>query len=505
MIVRNCAGKALILALFALPLTACDGGSPFGGGGSQTISQSSVTDPQVRAFYEARQWQSAWDGKSEKALRGLIGNALSHGLKPSLFLDEQKLPKDGAARDAALTKAALRYADALARGYVDPQKVADVYTIPRAKADVAAGLNKALADEKLEDWFASLPPQTDEYRALFHAHQNYLQRAAQTRLQPIAEGKPLKPGARDSRVPAIADALAAIGYSPAQQANAAPPTRYTGALVDSVKRLQGDLGLDADGVIGPDTIDALNLGPAGRARQLEIAMERLRWLQRDPPKTRIDVNTAATVLDYWRDGQHVDRRNVVAGEPDKQTPQLQAPFSRLVANPKWRVPETIAAKEVATKGSGWLAANGFGFEDGKYVQASGPKNSLGLVKFDMEDKQQIYLHDTPAKALFGTPERHRSHGCVRVENALQFAGMLAKQDGVLDQLQKALAKRDETWVKLKTEIPVRLLYHTVFWDGSRVQFRPDVYGLDDIVGSALGLVRGPVRKPWEQKGEDVGP
>ena len=60
-------------------------------------------------------------------------------------------------------------------------------------------------------------------------------------------------------------------------------------------------------------------------------------------------------------------------------------------------------------------------------------------------------------------------------------------------------------MKLKTEIPVRLLYHTVFWDGSRVQFRPDVYGLDDVVGAALGLVRGPVRKPWEQKGEDVGP
>jgi len=195
----------------------------------------------------------------------------------------------------------------------------------------------------------------------------------------------------------------------------------------------------------------------------------------------------------------------VTGEPDKATPQLQASFFQLVANPKWRVPESIAAKEIATKGSGWLAANNFAFEDGKYVQQSGPKNSLGLVKFDMEDKQQIYLHDTPAKPLFSEPERHRSHGCIRVQNALEFAGLLASQDGVAEQLQKALASGDETWVKLKTEIPVRLLYHTVFWDGSRVQFRPDVYGLDDVVGAALGLVRGPVRKPWEQKGEDVGP
>ena len=81
-------------------------------------------------------------------------------------------------------------------------------------------------------------------------------------------------------------------------------------------------------MIGNDTLDALNAGPAGRARQLAIAMERLRWLERDPPTTRIDVNTAATFLDYWRDGQHVDRRKVVAGEPDKPTPQLQAPIRR---------------------------------------------------------------------------------------------------------------------------------------------------------------------------------
>jgi murein L,D-transpeptidase YcbB/YkuD len=469
------------------------------------VAQSAVSDPQVRAFYEIRQWQAAWDGKSEKTIIGIIGGGLAHGLKPSLFLDEQKLPEDKAARELVLTKAALRYADALARGYVDPKKVSEVYTIPRARADAAAGLNRALQDGKLEEWFASLPPQTDEYRALFQAHEEYLRRTVDNHSVTIPSGKAIKRGQRDKRLPAIAAALGTIGYAPAEQPNASPPKRYTGALVESVKRLQGDLGLKPDGIIGNDTIDALNLGPAGRARQLEIAMERLRWLQRDPPKTRIDVNIAATVLDYWRNGRHVDRRNVVAGEPDKQTPQLQAPFSRLVANPKWRVPESIAEKEIATKGSGWLAANNFAFQDGKYVQQSGPENSLGLVKFDMEDKEQIYLHDTPAKALFAEPERHRSHGCVRVENAIEFAGLLASQDGVVEQLQEALASQEEQWVKLRTEIPVRLLYHTVFWDGARVQFRPDVYGLDDVVGAALGLVRGPVRKPWETKNGDVGP
>ena len=123
----------------------------------------------------------------------------------------------------------------------------------------------------------------------------------------------------------------------------------------------------------------------------------------------------------------------------------------------------------------------------------------------MQDKEQIYMHDTPAKALFGLPDRHRSHGCVRVENAIQFAEMLASQDGVLRQFEDALASGDEKWVKLKTAIPVRMLYQTAFWDGSRIQFRADVYGRDDDVAAALGFVRGAPRKAYRSPGEEIGP
>jgi murein L,D-transpeptidase YcbB/YkuD len=260
-----------------------------------------------------------------------------------------------------------------------------------------------------------------------------------------------------------------------------------------------------DGVIGPDTLVALNSGPADRARQLAIAMERLRWLDRTPPATRIDVNTAATTLHFWRDGKLVDKRAVVAGEPDKPTPQIQAPFFRLVANPTWTVPKSIVENEISKKGSGWLQANNFIVKNGQYVQQSGPKNSLGIVKFDMLDDYAIYLHDTPAKALFGLPERHRSHGCVRVENALQFAAAIAQQQGIMDAFRKGMASGDETFVKLKTEIPVRLLYHTAFFDGGKVQFRPDVYGWDDNVAMALGLVRGRAHKMFKPEGEDIGP
>jgi len=502
-------GKALILALFSVVLAGC-GNKPAVNPKQVDSSalQSQARDPQVRAFYQARQWQAAWDKKAESTLLDILERAPANGLKPELFL-KQPLPTDASAREAALTKAALNYASALARGYADPKKVAAIYTIPRPNPNVAQGLATALEGRDLEQWFASLPPQTDEYRALSEAHLQYLRSAGEANAAPIPAGKLLKPHHRDPRIPAVIAALRASGYlpptPPEQKPQGPPASRYTPQLVAAVKALQTDFGMKPDGVIGPATLDALNSGAAGRARQLAIAMERLRWLERNPPATRIDVNTAATLLDYWRGGQHLDRREVVAGEPDKPTPQIQARFSQLVANPYWRIPDSIYKEELANKGSGYLARNRMTFMNGRLVQLPGPKNSLGLVKFNMEDPQDIYLHDTPAKALFGLPERHRSHGCVRVQNALQFAAMLADQDGVLPQFQKALASGKESYVKLKTSIPVRLLYHTAFWDGSRIQFRPDVYGWDDNVAMALGLVRGAPRKAYKSQSEDIGP
>jgi len=261
-----------------------------------------------------------------------------------------------------------------------------------------------------------------------------------------------------------------------------------------------------DGVLGRETIGVLSRSPGARARQLAVAMERLRWLPRTAPTTRIDVNTAASTLDYWRDGQHVDHRKVINGEGDKPTPQLQAPIFQLVANPTWNVPKGIGEKELTKKSQAWLAENKFVFKDGKWEQMSGPKNSLGTVKFDMRDDEAIYLHDTPEKAVFALPDRHRSHGCVRVENAPEFAMALAEQEGVLDKFQEAMQSEDETFVKLPREIPVRLLYQTAFWDGSRVQFRRDVYGWDENVAKALDLAPGePQKIDQPESSDDIGP
>jgi murein L,D-transpeptidase YcbB/YkuD len=483
-------GTAIGLALCSATLSGCNFNNQ-----SSSQSQGNASTGDI---------DGAWKSNTEQQLREAIANAPANGLKPELFLK-------GGEKGAALTQAALKYASALANGYSDPTQLHEVYTIPRYVVDVRPGLQQALQKGDVKAWLDSLVPQTDEYKALSQAHLHYLQLAAKTQFQPVPDGKPIKPGGHDPRVPQVVAAMQALGYlnAPQQggapngkQASAAGSNVYSSGLVAAVKKLQGDYGFKQDGIIGGNTLDALNAGPGYRARELAVAMERLRWLPRNPPATRMDVNTAASFLDYFRDGQHVDHRNVVEGEADKPTPQLQAPIVRLVANPTWTVPKGIGATELATKSQSWLQDNGFVLKGDQYVQQSGPKNSLGLVKFDMDDKEAIYLHDTPAKALFGLDDRHRSHGCVRVENAVQFATALAQQEGVLDQFQKGMQSQNETFIKLPNPIPVRLLYHTAFWDGSHVVFRQDVYGWDDNVAKALGLEPGPPQKIEQPESSD---
>ena len=494
-------GGAFGLALLSVALPSCSkGGNP----STQTGSGAQ----------QSAAGQLAWNKRTEKQLLDAIAQAPANGLKPDLFL-KGELPKDDAQRDAALTTAALRYADALARGYVDPKKVSATYTIARPSADVRTGLAQAIQSGTVGEWLASLPPQTDEYRALSQAHLHFLQLAANGKPTPIPGGKPIKPGRRDTRIPLVVAALEAngmLGPSTATQprpgASGAAQTasdHYTPQIAQAVRQVQTEFGLTADGVIRGDTIDALNADPSYRARQLAIAMERLRWLVRDPPPTRIDVNTAASLLDYWRDGALRQQLRVINGQPGKwTTPQIQAPIFQLVANPYWRVPDRIVDDELSKKSPAYLAANDFSWREGRLIQLPGPKNSLGIVKFDMRDPQQIYLHDTPFKSWFSADERHRSHGCVRVQNALDFAFELASQDGVQDKFQEAMASGEESYVKLKREVPVRLFYHTAFWDGSRIQFRSDIYGWDDDVARALGLEQGAQRAAYRQQ-EDVGP
>ena len=422
-----------------------------------------------------------WSETTARQLHEAIAGRAAHGLDRLRFEDiAPGAPLD----DAALTRAALAYAAALAGGASDPVKLYRVYTLPRPKPDLPRGLAAALAAGKVGEWLASLAPQDDGYRTLSRAY--LALRGHDDAVPAIPQAKAaLKPGATDPRIPAIARQLAAFDYL---DASAAQGERYTPAMVAAVRRMQADYGVRPDGTIGDETVAILNLSDADRARAIAVDMERMRWLERTPPATRIDVNLAAARLTYWRDGKIADTRKVVIGKPDTETPQIGSPIFRLVANPTWTVPRSIERKEIAGKGAAYLRRNDMMWKDGRIVQRSGPRNALGLVKFDMRNPYAIYLHDTPAKQLFAVVQRERSHGCVRVEDALGFAGMIAREEGVLDRWNEARASGKEAFVGLPREIPVRLLYQTVLLDkdGDPI-VRGDPYEWNDRIAAALGF------------------
>ena len=492
------------------------GGSGDGGEGVAAVRPSRVTaeelraavsDPRVERFYEARGWRPAWNEATARALVETIGRAPAHALAPDAFLEAAARSDEPAAREAGLSLAALAYAEALARGRIDPADLYGIYTIDRPDPDLAAGLEAALGQGDVAAWLEGLAPQDEEYRRLAEAYEAAGGRQAAERRAPVPAGPAIRPGAADPRLAAVVAALRAGGYlaAPAdgQEAQRAP-ARYGEELAAAVRRLQEDHGLEPNGVIGDETRAALNQSAFERARTLAVNLERRRWLPRAAPATRIDVNTAGAVLTYWRGGAVADRRRVVVGQPGNETPQLGSPMFRLVANPTWTVPKSIEEEEIAPRGEGYLRRNNMIRRDGMIVQLSGPTNALGLVKFDMRNDHAIYLHDTPAKALFARDRRHFSHGCVRVEDALGFARMIAGQEGVLDRWERAQAAGEETFVPLPRPIPVRLLYHTAFVDGGRVRFRPDAYGWDEELAAALGLPATPRAARPDHVG-DVGP
>jgi murein L,D-transpeptidase YcbB/YkuD len=448
----------VLTAAALLALAACSG-EPAPPPGPQAPAveasalQGAVRDPRVRRFYAARQWRPAWTHEAEASLNAALNEADRQGLNPDDYRRPLATARDGAAREAALSLAALSYAEALARGRTDPRQLERIYEIPRPEPDLTGGLEQVLmGNGDVRTWVNGLAPQDADYRALSAAY---------------LEAK-----------------------------------RQVDAARGRATQAQSD-----------------------RMRTLAVGMERLRWLDRAPPRTRIDVNTAATTLTYWRDGNVRDTRRVVVGSAgERATPSLATPMFQLIANPTWTVPRSIGTS------AGYLARHNFIVRGERRIQPSGPSNALGLVKFDLRNGHAIYLHDTPSKSLFLRDERHASHGCVRVHNALEFAEIIARDSGVIDQWQRAQrapvvrsrpaegaegetpasapAQRRyvQRWIPLPHEIPVRLLYHTAFVENGAVRIVRDVYGRDDRVAIALGL---PPRVQAARTGTgapaDVGP
>ncbi len=460
-------------------------------------------EPSLQRFYAQRAWAPAWSRSDQDVLIAVLRDADRHALIPRDFIPALDASLSEQERDVRLSRAALAYASAIAMGRVNPESVEPIFTLHRNVVDIPGGLNAALNGARLADWLKALAPQDKGYEGLSGAYLRYRTIAINGGWPKFKSGATIRPGDSDPRVPALAARLLAEG----DLATPVEGTIYSDDLVKAMQAFQVRHGILDDGVIGADTQDELEATAEDRARQIATNLERRRWLARTVADERIDVNTAASILVYWKNGEPSGRR-VINGKSNKATPSIEASFSTIMANPPWNVPPDIAAAEILPKGPGYLAAEDmYMTPDGRVVQRAGPKSALGLVKFEVQDPYAIYLHDTPSRRLFARYQRHMSHGCVRVEDAVGFARMLlASNPTALAEFDAAQGTTSSKRVSMGREIPVRMLYWTAFMTGKdKVAFRKDVYGFDSKLGEALGVGALSFQAKDRTKQEDVGP
>ena len=327
----------------------------------------------------------------------------------------------------------------------------------------------------------------------------------------VPAGQTLRPGGSDSRVPIIASRLAVTGDLDPDIARVATE-RYDDAIEEGVRRFQARHGLDADGIIGAGTLGAMNVPAEARVRQLEINLERARWVFDDLSDNFILVNIAGFRAYVIRDRQVVWQSRVQVGKPFQKTPVFRDEMKYLVFNPTWTVPFSIATRDLLPQiqaNPGILSTRGFDVRDSSgrnvdpanvdwsalsrrrfpytLVQRPGPNNALGRVKFMFPNEHAVYLHDTPSKHLFDRAGRAFSAGCIRVEHPFELAEILLGPDGWNQKrFEDVLATGKETTVFLSKPLPVLLLYWTaqVGADGE-ILFLPDIYERDDAIADAL--------------------
>ena len=430
-----------------------------------------------------------------------LADAPSHGFRRTEFTPPDladAIKADAlqtAAVQARLKAAILAYARAQRGQRLRPADFLAEWSVRPAPYDPTPEFNAALAADRLQPWLDSLPPRYQGYQALRKSLVTYRAISAAHGWTTVPEADtPLTVGMSDPRVTALRARLATEDSS--VEAAPAQPDVYDPALETAVQRFQARNGLKADGEVGPPTLAVLNLPVGQRILQIEANMERWRWLPRQLPDTRIQVNIAAAVLAVYRDGEPVMAMKAVAGRPENQTPMLHSNISDIVLNPPWHVPDSIAKKEIwpkAHKDHAYLARNQYRVIDGRLIQKAGPKSALGRFKFNFPNSFDVYLHDTPAQAGFSRSSRLASHGCVRLEQPKALANLLLEGDGswTAQRIDTTIAGDDTVRVPLSQTVPVYILYWTAFVDNAgQTQFRADAYDWDHRLMDLLNAAKG---------------
>lgn len=470
-------------------------------------------------FYGERGFEPLWlttaaDGtvtfspNADKIIE-VFKNAALEGFRPSDYLTADLDPAAAgtdptklAALETAFSEAAVKYAQDAYGGRITPTAVNVLLTITPKRINEADMLLKLAAADDPGKLLLDLDPPHKEFGLLKAALAKMIDSDGIHAQQVIVpDGVTLKLGMKDERVPTLRDRLAvAAPEIPEGATNATVDTTYDKALSDAVKAFQEGLGLTADGVLGPATVAALNGGTAVSKDDIVANMERWRWEPNDFGEFHVEVNIPEFTVWIMQDGKPVHSTRVVVGRPTNMTPVFSDEIENIVVNPYWNVPPSIAVNEIKPH----LIANpnyldGQNMEmlaGGKVINASaidwttaninnyhirqkpGGSNALGQIKFLFPNEHDVYLHDTPSKSLFARSYRAYSHGCVRVQNPMDFAGaLLATNTQYTEASLKGMFGDKERWVSLKSHIPVHLMYFTLrVDDDGTIRSYGDVYG-----------------------------
>ncbi len=481
------------------------------------------------ALYQRRGFFPLWHDVAAEQLLEAVRGADRHGLDPADYhfeaLDARlaSLPRRGKKRSEELAEIDLLLTDSLVRisyhlrfGKVDPEALDPNWNIVLSlgQEDPVGAMLGAIASDELGPRIEALAPQHWMYRGYMEELARYRAFAAAGGWEPVDEGPTLTAGDAGPRVAQLRARLEASGHLPVSPG----ADVFDDALKAAVEAFQGHHGLYVDGVVGKNTLAALNVPVEHRVDQLRVNLERGRWLLHDFDQDFVGVNIAGFEAWVVEGGRITWRTRAQVGAPYRQTPVFRADMTHLVVNPTWTLPPTILLQDVLPllrEDLGVLAERGLEVLDprGDLVdpstvdweafpqeppypyalrQGPGPSNPLGRMKFMFPNEHYVYLHDTPRQTLFGRDQRAVSSGCIRIEDPLALAAWVLRSQERWNRpaLEAAIEAGDTREIRLDEPVPVVLAYLTAWVEDDGVQFRQDPYARDARILEGL---RGPFR------------
>jgi murein L,D-transpeptidase YcbB/YkuD len=449
---------------------------------TQVAGETICSPESLQRFYERRGNTLAWSNGDHvsldaAALVRAIEQSGDDGLTPGdyhLGALRRLLAQDAANRsdlDLLLTDAFLLLGAHLAGGRVNPVSIEPTWCLPPEKVDVAAVLDSALQNHNVEESIARLAPRDTAYVRL---------RSELTRLRRLESGGGWARVDDAKRADQIAVRLG-VPLPPAPQ-----------QLDAKVREFQLLHGLEADGIVGPRTLHELNVAVADRVRQIELNMERWRWMPAALGDRYGVINIPEFRFRVLDRGREMLAMAVVVGKEFQRTPVFSSEITQVILSPDWNVPESIAWKELwpkARRNRRFLASEHIEvLAGGRLRQKPGPWNALGFLKFNLPNRFGVYLHDTPARHLFAENIRTFSHGCIRIEKPVDLAEYLLADDTawprqrIVEVSQSGITRT----INVAAPLPIHVFYWTAFVDADEVlHFAPDVYHRDADLDHAM--------------------